>query len=51
MLDYWKLWIRDKILIEKILNNPLLKKQFTSNEDGALIGIKGKFNQMENKNT
>jgi hypothetical protein len=49
MLDYWKLWITDSILIERVLNNPHINKQFTINQDGALIGINGKFNQWEIK--
>lgn len=43
MLDYLKLWIYNTSLIEKILNNQRIQKDFISKEDGTLKGIKAKF--------
>jgi hypothetical protein len=42
MLDYFKLWIIDNATINTVLSNDSIKKDFTSNEDGEMIGIKGK---------
>jgi hypothetical protein len=47
MLDYWKLWIYDKTLIERILSNKRIIKHFTTNEDGVLTGIMGKFQEWK----
>lgn len=41
MYDYWKVWIKDPAQIETILGIEAIKKDYTCNEDGKLIGISG----------
>jgi hypothetical protein len=47
MLDYWKIWIHDSSQIEMVLSNDRIKKEYTCNEAGILIGVQGKYKGWE----